>query len=64
MADSDFTLQPFSPALRLEINAPLKKQITIKISLFLIEMNIFINSINSNNIPVGQVLSLLINLFI
>lgn len=31
MADSDFTLQPFSPALRLEINAPLKKQITIKI---------------------------------
>lgn len=64
MADSDFTLQPFSPAFRFEINAPLKKQITIKISLFLIEMNIFINSINSNNIPVGQVLSLLINLFI
>lgn len=34
MADSDFTLQPFSPAFRFEINGPLKKQITIKISFF------------------------------
>lgn len=41
---SHFSL--FPPALRLEINAPLKKQVTIKISLFfLIEMNIFINRI-------------------